>query len=829
MSPIGQDIRFAFRNLRKTPTFTAVALASLALGIGANAAIFGLIDQVMLRALPVKNPSELVYFQRQGPISGRVEGDNRFSFPMYRNLRDRNQVFSNLMAFDRASVNVSVNGSTERARSLLVTGNYFETLGLRPALGRLFTAEDDQKPNGHPLVVLTHSYWLRRFGGDRGVAGRSIRINGVPMTVIGVAAPGFTGTEVAWSPDLMVPLMMKAEVTPTYDGLLDPRSMFLQVMGRRKPGVSIAQAQAGIDTLWRPILEEDIKNIPLREDNSRHRLLTEQKIKLVPGDTGTSPLREQFSTPLLVLMGMVGLMLLIACANVANLLLARAANRQKEIAIRVAIGAGRLQIVRQLLVESLLLAIVGGLLGLLIAAWLGTAVLGVIPWDDGMVGLKADPDWRVLAFTLLISTITGVLFGLVPALQATRSEAAATLKDQSAGASAGTHHVRVRRFLVVAQVSLSLLLLIGAGLFTRSLYNLKNLDPGFRSAGILTFSIDPALSGYDRNRAGQFYEQLQERLATIPGVQSVAFADSLLLSGDRTMCTVKVEGYQSREREDMNPDQALVSPNYFATLGSSVLAGREFSPADKRGAPKVAVINEEMARYFFGHENPLGRHFGLGRDDPDIEIVGVVKDGKSETLRDPARRRFYLPYLQGREIGQQTVYLRMAGSTGAILDVARRETAKLDANLPLFSVKSLRAQADESLFIERMVAILSCAFGFLASLLAAIGLYGVMAYIVNSRTREIGIRVALGATRQNVLAIVLKEVAILAIVGMVIAVPIAIGLGRFINALLYGVAATDPATISIAVGVTACVALLAGYSPAARAARVDPIMALRYE
>ena len=829
MSPIGQDIRFAIRNFRKTPTFTAVALASLALGIGANAAIFGLIDQVMLRALPVKDPSQLVYFQREGPQQGRSEGENRFSYPMYRDLRDRNTVLSNLMAFYRASVNVSVNGSTERARGLLVTGNYFETLGIRPAAGRLLAPDDDRKPNGHPLVVLTHAYWLRRFGADPGVIGRTIRVNGMPMTVIGVSGPGFTGTEVAWLPDLVLPLMMKAVATPTYDGLLDSRSMFLQLMGRRKPGVSAAQAQAGMNTLLRPILDEEVKTIPFRNDNSRRRFLTEQKIKLVPGDTGTSPLREQFSTPLLVLMGMVGLMLLIACANIANLLLARAANRQKEIAIRVAIGAGRAQIIRQLLVESLLLSFVGGLLGLLVAAWLGSAVLGVIPWDEGMVGLKADPDWRVLAFTLTVATLTGILFGLVPALQATRTETANTLKNQSAGASPGARHVRIRKSLVVAQVGLSLLLLIGAGLFTRSLYNLKSLDPGFRSAGILTFSLDPALNGYDRARAGQFYEQYQERLAAIPGVQSVAFADSLLLGGDRNMATVNIEGYQSKEREDMNPDLSIVSPGFFSTLGVPVLAGRDFSPADKEGAPKVGLINEEMARYFFGHESPLGRHFAIGRDQPDIEIVGVVKDGKTENLRAPLRRRFYLPYLQFREIGQQTVYLRVAGSSAAALDAARRETSKLDANLPIFGIKSLRAQADESLFIERMVAILSCAFGFLASLLAAIGLYGVMAYMVSSRTREIGIRVALGATRHNVLGIVLREVAVLSVIGMVIAVPVAVGLGRFVNSLLYGVASTDPLTISVAVAITACVALLAGYSPAARAARVDPIMALRYE
>ena len=646
MSSIGQDIRFAIRNFRKTPGFTAVALASLALGIGANAAIFGLIDQVVLRPLPVRSPQELVAFERTGLTWGRVEGMHRYSTPMFRRFRDDNQVFSGLLAFYEAPVNISVNGSTERARCMLVSGDYFGTLGVQPALGRLFTAGDDRKPGGHPLVVLTHAYWLRRFGGDRAVIDRTVRLNGQPMTVVGVAPAGFSGTDVGWVPDLMVPLMMKAQMTPTYDGLADPRSLFLQVMGRLRPGISIRQAEAAMNALMAAeSYEEESKSLPVRSERAL-KLFSTQRVKLVEGGTGVSSLREQFSTPLLVLMGMVGLMLLIACANIANLLLARAANRRKELAIRVALGAGRGQIVRQLMVESLLLSFSGGLLGLIVAAWMGAAILNTIPWENGIAGLNADPDWRVLAFTFGVSLLTGLVFGLVPALQATRSETAATLKDQSAGTSAGAHQVRVRNLLVVAQVSLSLLLLIGAGLFTRSLYNLKSLNPGFRTIDVLTFSVDPSLNGYDRQRTARFFEDLQQRLAGIPGTQSAGLADTLLLSGMRFSMTVTVQGHARKDGEDMNPDVMAVSPDYFATLGIPVIAGRDFTSADRDGGPKVLVINEEMARFFFGKENPLGRRIGFGHDEPNIEIVGVVKDGKTENLRDPMRRRVYTPYMQ---------------------------------------------------------------------------------------------------------------------------------------------------------------------------------------
>ena len=602
MGTIGQDIRYAFRTLWHAPAFTLVVVLTLGLGIGANTAIFTLTDQVLLRALPVHDPAALVTLNFKGADMGRREGPRTFSYPMFRGLRAGNDVFSGMLARYRTSLTMLVDNRAERVRGELVSGDYFQVLGLQAAHGRLLGPGDEMTPGGHPVAVLSHGFWSSRFGGDRSIVGRQVRLNGHPMTVVGVAPARFHGVEVGDSPDLFVPLMMKAQMTPTYDGLQDARSMWLNAMGRLKPGVRREQAQAGMTVRFRQLRRQELKEMAATPPSFQKRFV-ESQLLLEPGYKGLSQLREQFSTPMIVLMSMVGLVLLIACANVANLLMARAPARQREIAIRLALGASRGRIVRQLLVESLMLSLLGGAAGLLVAAWTADLLLRALPFERAVATLSSTPDARVLLFALAVSVITGVLFGLVPAWQTARPQLVTALKEESGSVSVGGH-VRLRKGLVVAQVALSLLLLVGAGLFARSLWNLRSLDPGFRTEALTTFSVDPALSGYTAERSVSFYERLQERLRAIPGVTSVSVAAITPLTDSLWMSTVNVEGYRRKEGEDVNPQVNSVGPDYFRTLGISLVAGRDFSVADGPKAPKVAIVNEKMAQYFWGTESP---------------------------------------------------------------------------------------------------------------------------------------------------------------------------------------------------------------------------------
>ncbi len=828
------DVRFALRTLIRSPLFTAVAVLSMALGIGANTSIFSLLDQVLYRSLAVRDPKTLVVFHVDDHSPGWVTKDNSetsFSYPMYEDLRDRNTVFSGVVARSGAPVSLSWNRQTERTRAEIVSGNFFEVLGVRAAVGRTITPSDDGAPGAHPVVMLSHDYWVRRFGGDPGIVNQKVLVNGHPMIVVGVTPAGFRGVLSGENPGLLVPIAMKREVTPTWDGLTERRVRWLNVMGRLRRGISPEQAQAALQTAYRPVLEAELKQFPVRGKRAEQQILA-QKIEIREAAQGINQLREQWEKPLVAVMALVGLVLLIACANVANLLLARSASRRREMAIRLALGAGRGALLGQLLTESLVIALAGGLLGLLVSVWTTAALLRVLPADATSGWVTATVDPRILLFTLALSIVTGLLFGLAPAWQASRAQVAAALREQPATLAAAGGAARFRRVLVVGQLALSLLLLVGAGLFARSLFNLLHVDPGFHTERLLTFSIDPRLNGYQKERGFALFHDLQTRLAALPGVTAAGAASPGPLSHSNRGANVTVEGYTAREDEDMDVSQHSVSPGYFHALGIAMTRGREVSERDLNSPQKVVVVNEAFARRYFGSGNPLGRHmtFGAGNNIKlDREIVGVVHDFKHNSLRDPVQPSVYFPYTNEERLDTMEFYVRSGRDWNALPGQVRRVVQQLDAGLPVFDVQPVEILVEESLQIDRLIAILSFAFGVLATILAAVGLYGVVAYSVARRTAEIGIRVALGAVPKDVLWLVMKEVGVLVALGLAIGLPAAIALGRLVESQLFGLKAGDPGIYILASLALVLVALMSGFVPSSRAARIDPIDALRHE
>jgi len=832
MATLLQDLRYALRTLRKSPLFTIVAVFSLALGIGANTAIFTLVHQLILELLPVKHPEELVLLTSRGEHYGSNTGRNAISYPMYQDFRDKNQVFSGMFCKFGTNFSLSFEGRTELVSGELVSGNYFPVLGVGAAVGRVFNASDDLIQGGHPLAVLSYGFWKTRFAGNRNVVGTRILVNGYPLTIVGVSQAGFDGVEVGTSPQIRIPMTMKKEVTSFFYSLNDRRGRFAQAFGRLKPGMTLQAAKAGLQPLFHQILQMEVQE----KDFARTTEYTKQQflkmwMDVLPASKGRSDLRRQFTNPLWALMAIVALVLLIACSNVANLLIARATARQKEIAVRLALGASRRRLICQLLEESVLLSAAGGLAGLALAVWMDRTLIGFLPAGVSPLTVSSVPDGRVLAFTFAVAVLTGLLFGLAPALQATRPELSGTLKDQ-AGSVVGGTAVGLRKSLVVAQVSLSLLLLIGAGLFIRSLRNLRDLNPGFRTENLLTFAMDPTLNGYKPERSLQFYRQLTDRMNALPGVKSAALAVVQILDGNEWDQTVTVEGYAAKQGENVGPHMQFISPRFFETMGIPVLLGRDFTIQDENGAPKVAVVNEKLARRYFGGANAIGRHVGLGGNPgtkTDIEIVGVVKDTKYESLRDEIPYELYLPYRQMPFTVGMTAYLRTEANPENMFSLLRRTVREVDSSVPVYHMRTLEQQLDKSLMSERLLATLSAIFGCLATLLAAVGLYGVMAYMVARRTREIGIRMALGASGGSVVWIVMREVLLLALVGLAVGLPSAWALTRLVETQLFGIQPADPLTMTAAAIGIASVAALAGYFPARRATAVDPMQALRWE
>ena len=828
-----QDLRFGTRTLRKSPGFTIVAVLTLALGIGANTAIFSILNAVLLRNLPVKNPKELVLLgtgRGQGSTGG--VDDVLYSYRFYEELAKRNQVFSETSAmmsvlFDGMHGRVEGSASLEPMNVQLVSGTYFSMLGVEPILGREFTKLDDEPLGAQAIAMISYSWWTRRFARDPAVIGKTIAIGPTLYSIVGVTAGNFSGTTVGESPDVWIPLSMQKQVSPGWNGLEDRWWDSLYILARLKPGVSVAQAEAGINVLAKAIWRDFAGPVipPHRQRN-----IDEAWIPLTSAARGLSELRE-YSLPLQILLVVVALVLLIACANIANLLLARTANRQREIAVRTAVGAGRARVFRQLLTESLLLACLGGVLGLLFASWASRAILVWISAGPESLPLNIAPDVRLLAFTFLISLVTALLFGTLPALRSTHVNLTDAFKSGRGAAALGVRS-RFSSALIVSQVALSFVLLIGAGLFLRTLVNLTHVNTGFDEKSVLLFAIDPPAVGYKvDSRLVNLYQQLEQRVAAEPGV--LADSVSLLTFNQGGWSTsVSVLGGGPSLSDNPNVMHNAVGRGYFATMGIPLLTGRVFGPQDTATSAKVAVINQTMARLYFPDGSPIGRRFGIEGDPAyaaDFEIIGVVKDAKYESLGESPEPGAYYLYSQILHQFYYDFEVRYSGDPRPIIAEVRSTAASVDPNLPVVYQSTLAEQVGRSVASQSLTARLSAFFGLLAVFLASIGIYGLTSYGVARRTNEIGIRVALGAPRARVFWIILRDVLLFASTGLALGVPIALAVGQLVSSLLFGVKPADPATMVVTATLLLVLNVAAGYLPARRAMRVDPMVALRYE
>ena len=838
MESLIKDLKYGLRGLVRRKGFAAIAVLTLALGIGANTAIFTLVNAVMLKSLPVQHPEQLVLFSdttgegtsvHDVPMTGEWK---RFSHPSYLYFRNHNQSFQDIAAFRSGESRLSVRRSetqgaaATRASGHLVTGNYFSLLGVSALRGRLLTPEDD-KPNAPPAAVISYRYWDQELNRDPSVVGKTFILNGTNFTVVGITPQEFFGIRVRRPPDFWVPLSFHPQIELRKTYLDDPQVSFLMLLGRLQPGVSMAQAQANVNLQLQQYLTE-LAGSQLTDE--RKRSIQNTYIKLAEGSGGISGLRVLYSKPLHMLMAIVGMVLLIACANVGSLLLARATARKAEISLRMALGASRWRIIRQLLTESMLLAAVGGVCGVLLAQWGVTILVNLVAKETP---LDTRPDSGVLAFTVGVSIVAGLLFGLMPALRASKTDLATAMKEK---ARTGSRWWRfsLSSAMVVLQVGLSMVLLTGAGLFARSLLNLQRENVGFDRSNILLVGIDPRLAGYKPAELPALYQQVLDRLGNLPNVRSVSMATYSPMSGSHRSSSIKIPGYTPQPGEDLVVEDMLAGPRYAETLGIPLLRGRDLGIRDTASAPRVAIVNETFANRYFKGQNPVGRNFTFD-DETDngkmLEIVGVVADIKNEDAREKQDAAVYRPILQIPDEAAYTVNLqvRTNGDASSFAQPVRQTLADIDDKLPIFGVTTLNEQVHDTLKQDRLIAQLVSFFGALALLLACIGLYGVMAHGVARRTNEIGIRMALGARGGNIAWMILRETLTLVLLGLVIGVPTALFAARFISAQLFNLQPADPAALIGAAVVLTLVALLAGYVPARRASRVNPLNALRYE
>ncbi len=858
MGTLLQDLRYGARMLSRTPSFTAIAVLSLALGIGANTALFSVIDAVLLKQLPVPEPERLVLFKslagpnfKPGNYHGNARREEsglmgRTSFPYQTYARFRAQpsdVLADVFAFGSISLNVNADGRADVANGQVVSGNYYAGLGVPALVGRTFTDGDDRAA-APPVAVLSHRYWQQRFNSDPLVVGRQINLNNVAFTVIGVTPAGFDGAmQVGSTADVSIPIAWEPQVVTERSDMAGAGTWWLRLMGRLQSGATAEQAQASLAGVFQQsVLEQRAartalaqaergKPIPALNPNDYPRLAVES------GSRGEMNTRQFYRRPLYLLLGVVGLVLLIACANVANLLLARAAARQKEIAVRLALGASRWRLIRQLLTESVLLAGVGGALGVLLAFWIKDGLLVASDWSGRTSVLDPQLDLRVLGFTLALSLVTGIGFGLVPALRVTRVDLTPALKDSGRSSSLASRSW-LSKALVVAQVAMSLLLLVGAGLFVRTLVNLERVETGFNARNLLLFSVEPNLIGYKQERLMNLYQQMAERIETVPGVRSVTFSRMTLLAQGESDRDVYLAGAQAAADGKVAPNGNVylhqVRENFLPAMEIPLLAGRSLTAQDDAHAPKVAVVNQAFVRRFSPNENPIGKRFGFDPETTgEVEIVGVAADAKYTSQRDEIPPTTYLPWLQEvSALGSVTFEVRTAGEPNAAVSAIRQAVRDVDGNLPLKDIKTQIEQADETLAMERLFAKLFSLFGLLAQQLACIGLYGVLAWSVAQRTREIGIRMALGASRTDVLKMIFRQGLTLTLLGIALGLASAYALTKYLESMtrmLYGVQPADPLTFGVTAALLLLIALIACYIPARRATKVDPMVALRYE
>jgi predicted permease len=834
-----RNLALAARTLSRTPIVTAVAALSLGLGIGSNTAIYSIFHRMLRQDLAVHDPARLVNLAAPGPKPGSQSCGEAgscevvFSYPMFRDLqRSGQQVFTAIVAHREFGANISVESQSFAQSGLLVSGTYFPTLGLRPALGRLLAPTDDETPGAHPVVVLGHRFWEARLGADPSVVGKTLMVNGQAMTIVGVGPDGFDGTTLGARPSFYAPLAMASTIGVGMERETDDRrSYWLYLFARLRPGITLEQARTAINAIYRPIINDVEAPLQVSMRDSVMTRFRAKEILLEDGRRGQSSAYREARAPLFMLFAITGLVLLIACANVANLLMARATGREMEMAVRLSLGATRRQLLAQLLTESVALAVLGGLVSLLFASWTLRGIGALLP-PDVTDRMSFGMNWAAVVFAGTLSVVTGLVFGMFPALHSTRPDLVTALRNNSGKLAGGRAAKRFRTSLATAQIALAMALLMSAGLFLKSLWKLSQVELGVRVEKLVTFALSPEQSGYDSARTRILFARTEEELAGLPGATAVTSSMVPLIAGSSWNTSVSVEGFPRGENVDAQSSFNAVGPNHFRTIGVELLAGREFTTADDIGRPRVAIVNETFARKFGLGAEPVGKRMARGSSDTvslDIEIVGLVRDAKYASVKDEIPPVFFTPHRQERNVGEMNFYVRTDRDPSTILRAIPAVVRRLDPMLPVVRLKTMPEEIRQNVSVDRMISILSACFAIVATLLAMTGLYGVLAYSVAQRTREIGVRMALGAGARQVRGLVLRQMSAMVLVGGVIGLASAVAIGRAARSLLFGISGADPVVMTASVAMLGLVALAAAYVPALRASRVDPMQALRYE